>query len=108
MKGAMAGAILETYIVGEILKSYLHNGEEPLMYMYRDTNQNEIDVVLEQDGTLYPIEIKKTANPSASDCKSFRELEKLKKKVGLGAIICLQDERLALSRNVVSIPVWEI
>lgn len=71
-------------------------------------NQNEIDIVLEQDGTLYPIEIKKTANPSASDCKSFRELEKLKKKVGLGAIICLQDERLALSRNVVSIPVWEI
>ena len=108
MKGAMAGTILETYVVGEILKSYLHNGEEPLMYMYRDANQNEIDVVLEQNGTLYPIEIKKTANPSASDCKSFKELDKLKKKVGLGAIICLQDERIALSRNAVSIPVWEV
>ncbi len=108
MKGAMAGAILETYVVGEILKSYLHNGEEPLMYMYRDANQNEIDVVLEQNGTLYPIEIKRTANPSTSDCKSFKELEKLKKKVGCGAIICLQDERIALSRSVVSIPVWEV
>jgi predicted AAA+ superfamily ATPase len=108
MKGALAGAILETYVVGEILKSYLHNGEEPLMYMYRDANQNEVDIVLEQDGTLYPIEIKRTASPSMADCKSFKELEKLKKKVGLGAVICLQDERIALSRSAVSIPVWEV
>lgn len=108
MRGAMAGAIFETYIVGEILKSYLHNGKEPLMYMYRDANQNEIDIVLEQNGTLYPVEIKKTANPSLSDCKSFKELEKLKKKIGLGAVICMQDERIALSRNLVSIPAWEI
>jgi predicted AAA+ superfamily ATPase len=108
MQGAMAGAILETYVVAEILKSYLHNGEEPMMYMYRDSNQNEIDIVLEQNGTLYPVEIKKSANPSLSDCKSFRELEKLKKKIGLGAVICLQDKRIALSRNVVSIPVWEV
>lgn len=108
MCGAMAGAILETYVVGEILKSYLHNGEEPLMYMYRDANQNEIDIVLEQNGTLHPIEIKKTANPSLGDCNSFKELKKLKKEVGLGAVICLQDMRIPLSRDVVSIPVWEI
>jgi predicted AAA+ superfamily ATPase len=108
MNGAMSGAILETYVVGEILKSYLHNGKKPLIYLYRDTDQNEIDIVLEQNGTLYPIEIKKTANPEINDCKNFNLLTKLKKNVGLGAIVCLQQERISLSRDVVSIPVWEI
>ena len=87
---------------------YYHNGREPLIYFYRDANQNEIDVVLEENGTLYPVEIKKTANPDISDCKSFRELSKLKKNVGLGAVLCLKSERLHISREAVSIPVWEI
>ena len=108
MNGAMSGAILETYAVGEILKSYYHNGKEPTMWLYRDANQNEIDVVLEQDGTLYPVEIKKSMNPGLDDCKSFRELNKLKKKTGLGAVLCLKPQRMAISREAVSIPVWEI
>jgi predicted AAA+ superfamily ATPase len=108
MMGAMAGAILETYTVGEILKSYLHNGKEPAMWLYRDSNQNEVDVVLEENNTLYPIEIKKTSTPGAGDYQSFKELAKLKKKVGLGAVLCLKPERIPLSREVVSIPVWEI
>ena len=108
MMGAMSGAILETYAFGEILKSYLHNGREIAAYFYRDTNQQEIDIILEEDGTLYPIEIKKTASPGFSDYKSFKELEKLNKKIGLGAVLCLKGERMALSREAVSIPVWEI
>ena len=108
MMGAMSGSILETYVVGEILKSYLHNGRDPTVYFYRDANQHEIDIVIEEDGTLYPVEIKKTASPGSNDYKSFRELEKLKKKIGLGAVLCLKAERIALSREVVSIPVWEI
>ena len=108
MMGAMAGAILETYTVAEILKSYLHNGREPAMYFYRDANQNEVDIIIEENGALYPVEIKKTASPGENDYKSFRELTKLKKKIGLGAVICLKGERTALSRGVVSIPVWEI
>ena len=108
MNGAMAGAMLETYVIGEILKSYLHNGKEPLIWMYRDKNQNEIDVILEQDGALYPLEIKKTMNPGLDDCKSFKELSKLQKKIKTGAILCLKNERIPLNRDVVSIPVWEI
>ncbi|MCL2010798.1 MAG: ATP-binding protein [Synergistaceae bacterium] len=108
MVGSMAGAILETYAVGEILKSYYHNGKEPWIWLYRDANQNEVDIVLEEAGTLYPIEIKKTANPGGRDYQSFKELEKLQKKVGLGAVLCLKPERLPLCREVVSIPVWEI
>ncbi|MDR2953272.1 MAG: ATP-binding protein [Treponema sp.] len=108
MKGAMAGAIFETYAVGEILKSYLHNGKEPSMWLYRDLNQNEVDIVLEENGVLYPIEVKKTSSPVLSDFKSFKELAKLQKKVGLGAVLCMKPERMALSREIVSIPVWEI
>ena len=108
MNGAMSGAILETYVVGEILKSYYHNGTEPILWMYRDANQNEVDLLLEQNGTLYPIEIKKSMNPGLNDCKSFYEINKLQKKVGLGAVLCLKPERLAISRDIVSIPIWEI
>jgi len=108
MMGAMAGPILETYAIGEILKSYFHNGREPAIYLYRDRNQNEIDMVLEENGTLYPIEIKKTTNPGSDDYQNFKELAKLKKKIGLGAVLCLKSERIALSREVVSIPLWEI
>jgi predicted AAA+ superfamily ATPase len=108
MMGAMSGAILETYAIGEILKSYLHNGKEPSMWLYRDSNQNEVDLVLEQNGTLYPIEIKKTSSPALSDYQSFKELAKLQKKVGLGAVLCMKPERMALSREAVSIPIWEI
>jgi predicted AAA+ superfamily ATPase len=82
MMGAMAGAILETYVIGEILRTYFHNGREPAIYFYRDKNQNEVDILLEENGVLYPIEIKKTASPGLNDYKSFKELEKLKKKIG--------------------------
>jgi predicted AAA+ superfamily ATPase len=108
MSGAMDGAILETYAVSEILKSYLHNGKEPLMYFYRDADQKEIDILLEENGTLYPVEIKKTASPQENYCANFKLISKLNKKAGLGAIICLQPERIPINRNVVSIPVWEI
>jgi len=108
MAGSMSGAILETYVIGEILKSYYHNGREPAMYLYRDANQNEVDIVLEEAGALYPIEVKKTANPDLGDCKSFKELGKLKKEIGLGAVLCLKPERIPLSREVILIPIWEI
>jgi predicted AAA+ superfamily ATPase len=78
------------------------------MYLYRDFDQREIDIVIEENGTLYPIEIKKTANPGLSDFNSFGLLARLNKKIGLGAVICLHPERIALSREVVSIPIWEI
>jgi predicted AAA+ superfamily ATPase len=108
MRGAMDGAIFETYVFGEILKSYWHNGTDPLIYFYRDGDQKEIDFVIEKNMTLYPIEVKKTANPDSADVKNFSALEKLGKKTGTGAVICLQPSVIPLSREIVSIPVWEI
>ena len=106
--GAMDGAILETWCFGEILKSYWHNGVNPLIYFYRDTDQKEIDFILEKNMTLYPIEVKKTAMPGETDIKHFQTLKKLGKKTGTGSVLCLARDRIPINREVVSIPVWEI
>ena len=106
--GAMDGAILETWCFGEILKSYWHRGINPLIYFYRDTDQREIDFVIEKNMTLYPIEVKKTAMPGDIDIKHFGALNKLGKKTGMGAVLCLSPDRLPINREAVSVPAWEI
>ncbi|MDR3049093.1 MAG: DUF4143 domain-containing protein [Elusimicrobiota bacterium] len=108
MNGAMNGAILETYVFAEILKSYWHNGDEANIYFYRDADQREIDFVIEKNMTLYPIDVKKTASPSKSDMRAFKQLKNLNKQVGTGAIICLYPTIIPIDKNVISFPIWEI
>ena len=102
----MNGAILETYIFTEILKSYWHNGKEAYFYFYRDKDQKEIDLIIEQDNTLYPVEFKKTASPNMGAAKNFAVLEKIGKKAGEGAIICFCDSDILLSQTVRAMPLW--
>ncbi len=106
--GAMSGAILETYVFAEILKSYWHNGTSAYFYYYRDTDQREIDLVIEQGNTLHPVEIKKTATPSAAAGRHFSVLARLGRTVGHGAVVCLRHEDIPLSRHVDAIPVHYI
>jgi len=106
--GAQNGAMLETYAFAEILKSYWHNGENPNIYFYRDSDQKEVDFIIEKNMTLYPIEIKKTANPRSDDYKTFKNLGVFKKPLGTGAVICLYGKTTSLDKNVISVPVWEI
>jgi len=109
LSGAQCGHLLETWVFSEILKSYRHNGETPNIFFYRDSNGKEIDFLIEQDMTLYPIEVKKTAMPSCADIKNFDELDKLGKKRGTGAILCLYPKCISIpGQNTVSVPVWEI
>ena len=103
--GAMSGAILETYMFSEILKSYWHNGKGVYFNFYRDHNQKEVDLIIEQDNTLYPVEFKKTATPTNDATKSFKTLEHLKKNIGHGAVVCLRAQDIPLSREVTAIPV---
>ena len=103
--GAMSGAVLETYLFTEILKSHWHNGTEPYCYYYRDTNQYEIDLVFESGDHLYPVEFKKTGTPSRTASKHFHLLGKLEKKVGHGAVICFVERDIPLSREVTAIPI---
>jgi hypothetical protein len=106
--GALSGAILETWVYAEIIKSYWHNGKDAPVFFYRDNDQREIDFVIEANGKLYPIEVKKTATPSLSDTKSFDVLKSLKKETGEGAVICLRGSVIPLSGNVTAVPVWDI
>ncbi len=103
--GAIDGAILETYVVSEILKSYWHNGKHQDLYFYRDKDMKEIDIIIEENGKLYPIEIKKKTNPSKDDIKNFSVLNKFNKPIGEGAVICLADDWLPITENVVRIPI---
>lgn len=103
--GALSGAMLETYVFGEILKSYWHNGHMPSFYYYRDTDQREIDLLIETGEALYPVEIKKTGTPSHTASKHFHVLEKFGKKVGPGAVVCSVPRDVPLSRDVHAIPV---
>ena len=100
-KGAMNGAFFETFVVSEILKSYRHNGERPLIYWYRDTQQKEIDLLIERDGKLHPIEIKLTSNPNKSMLKHFNVLD----NQGYGGLICMRESDIPLTEDVSAIPI---
>lgn len=106
--GAMSGSILESWMVGELLKSYWHNGRRPPFYFYRDKDHREIDLVIVQDGVAYPLEIKKTASPSREDARHFSALERLGLSVGPGGVVCLAEQWLPLSASAHSIPAWVI
>jgi Predicted ATPase (AAA+ superfamily) len=98
--GAMSGAILETWILAELLKGWWHNGLRAPFYYYRDTDQKEIDLLIIKDGTVYPVEFKKTASPDKNALRHFKVLERLKMPIGMGVVICLAKEGLPLNENV--------
>ncbi len=102
--GAMSGAILETWFVSEILKSYWHNLRTPYLYYYRDTNQREIDLVIEDGNTLYPVEFKKSGSPTKEAIKNFGALGRLKREIGEGAVLSLCDRDFPLTETVNAIP----
>ncbi|MDR2970583.1 MAG: ATP-binding protein [Bacteroidales bacterium] len=106
--GAMSGAIFETFVLTEILKSYKHNGLEPSFYYYRDSNQVEIDLLLLQNDTIYPVEIKRTATPDKKMIKHFSVLESFGKNVGYGSLICLTENVYPLTQNANAISIWDI
>ncbi|RMI06671.1 MAG: ATP-binding protein [Calditrichaeota bacterium] len=104
--GAMSGAILETWVINEIFKSYRHRGKRPPLYYYRDRDKREIDLLIVEDHTIYPLEIKKTASPTGRMVRHFEILERLKLPVGQGGVICLTDRLLPLTQSYSAIPVW--
>lgn len=105
--GAMAGAFFENFVFSEIVKSYYNRGiAKPPLYFYRDKDKNEIDLIIEDGGTLYPIEIKKHADPRSKDISSFRKLDGIPGvKRGNGGVVCLYDKLISLSETDKVIPI---
>jgi predicted AAA+ superfamily ATPase len=109
--GAKAGAFFETFVITEVLKSYLNAGElDPPLYFYRGRDQadqgpKEIDLLIWQNGLLHPLEIKKTAAPGKNDIKAFSALDVLGDiQRGPGGVICLSDRLLPLHGDDLIIP----
>ena len=106
--GAMNGAVLETYVFTEILKSYWHNAKEPNIYFYRDKDGKEIDFLMEANNTLYPIEVKKTMLPNKTMVKNFAVLKNLEKALGNGIILSLKPEVSYITETTLSLPIWAL
>jgi predicted AAA+ superfamily ATPase len=107
LAGSMAGPVFENFVILEIIKSWYHNGERPNFYYYRDSNQVEIDLLLERDGLFYPIEIKTSSNPVKADIKAFDTFAE-NEKIGYGSLVCLTDRMRPLTANANALSIWEI
>ena len=103
-----AGHYLESYIISEIVKSYNARGIRPNISYYRDKDGKEIDLIFYKNNKLYPFEIKKTASPNSDMIRNFKELQKTKKEIGTGGIICFYDELMHLDKNNYIIPVSSV
>ena len=117
----MAAKNVETFVVNEIIKSFINEGLEYKfsVFYYRGKDkkktrqngetietENEIDFIIEENGVLYPIEIKKSAKPTKSMADAFNVLDKdVDKQRGLGVILCLYDEKLYLKDDLVVLPI---
>ena len=122
--GAMSGAFFETYAISEILKSYSNRGIDYryCVSYYRGKDKKkvkkngetietecEIDLIIEENGVLYPVEIKQNSSPSADEASAFLILDKVsEKKRGTGAMICSCPQPGTLRDNLLAIPVWFI
>lgn len=102
MNHPMSGALFETYVVSEVLKSYWHHGERPFAYFYRDALGKEIDLILDRDGKLWPIEIKQTSSPNLKMARAFTVLAN--EACGKGALVCTANEFVSIGEDVNVIP----
>lgn len=118
--GAMSGQIFETHAFGEIYKSFLSAGQRAPLYFFRNNDKKEIDLLMERDGTLFPIEVKKTASPSRKDARNLNvldpvaapdvapELSMFKREIGTGVIVCMVQDTFPVSERAWAFPAWAI
>lgn len=105
-KGAMNGALFENYVVLEIIKNYQNTGIEPFIYFYRDRDGKEIDIILEKDGKLHPIETKKSVKPDIRITRTFSTLNKAPLEISTSAVICMANNISAFNRENLIVPIW--
>ncbi len=105
--GAMAGQIFETFVISEILKSYYNAGKKPNMYYFRNTDAQEIDLILYENGKIYPVEIKSSTRADVKKIKGFKVLSTYFPNIEIssGGIICNEEDLMPLGNEKYIIPV---
>lgn len=118
--GAMSGQMFETYAFGEVYKSFSNTGRRAPLCFFRNNDRREIDMLLERDGALYPIEVKKTASPSRKDARNLHvldpvadpsvpeDLSAFRREVGTGCILCMTEDTFPVSERAWAFPVWAV
>lgn len=104
--GAMSGSFLETFVLSELVKGYWYHGRRPRLYFYRDYDQKEIDILIEENNRLYPIEVKTRTNPGKGDIRHFSILERTKRETGCAVVLCLSSIHMPITANAWAVPVW--
>lgn len=106
--GALNGAILENYVVAELLKTYHNNAKECLLWYYRDKEMHEIDMIIESDGMLHPLEVKRSVNPGSGLTGAFDILNKGSVSKGKGAVLCMRPTLSAVDAENYIVPIWMV
>lgn len=104
MNGAASGHYFENHVVSELLKNYAYAPFKANLTYYRDSNAKEIDVFVEENGAIHPLEIKKSANPDRREVKKFELLDKVKLVRGGGGIVCMCEEVIPIDGQNCFIP----
>lgn len=107
-RGIMSGAILENFAVAEIMKSYQNKGQVLYLYYYRDKDAREIDLILEKNRMLHPLEIKRTASPTKKMTRTFTALDRATIPRSTGAVLSTTDRLLFLDEQNLIVPIWMI
>lgn len=103
--GAMAGSLLESYALAELIKSYRHRGREAPIWFYRTKEQQEVDFLIAEDGAIFPIEVKLTATPSRRDLRGITSLGKHGASLGPGAVLCMTESPFPITGEVEALPI---
>ncbi|MCI8425758.1 MAG: ATP-binding protein [Adlercreutzia sp.] len=117
--GAMSGLVFESHVFGEIYKSYCNAGKTAPVFFFKTNDRKEIDLLLERDGTLYPVEVKKSASPQVRDLKNFSALASVaaeadpalamfRREIGCGTLVCMVGDTFPVSANNWAFPAWAI
>ena len=104
MNGAASGHYYENYVVGELLRHYSYGKSKVNLNFFRDSNMKEIDLIVEENGVLHPVEIKKTSSPDKSAVKTFSLIKSTERQTGNGAIICMSDTVIPFDEKNIIIP----
>lgn len=106
-KSAFSGSIFETYVITEIIKSFASNGKDirHRLFYYRDKDKKEIDLLIDYNNVVYPIEIKKSANPSKDAIKNFDVTKEFNKDIGTGIVLCMIREITPIDEHNYFVPI---